>query len=1052
MSSFQINDADLVIAYDTEYTAASPFNSELKATDNQLVSMQFLGWNPRSNLEAAGIEYFAPPTSVEDAKNHKLRRVTFSGMIGRVLYAAEKAGLFPGGIPKGRKLKIVVVSHFNRADLSAFKDSKKLYRGIDLIQGCLVTIGRPVTNRVNVGPSGKQSNISVTFLDTRTIAADGAKSLAKIGEALRFNKLMVPSVIDEQGAEVPGIERMDLCAEQHPEAFEAYALRDCAVTLEWLRQVNKFAADWGVDLTPRTIASLGVNKFTAMNSGYLASFLGRKPKARSGFKEEFIDHLKDFIPIFSDSYFGGRNESYANGVWRAPEGREFVDYDFKSAYGCGQAFLRIPDWQRCRVTTDINELAQCEYMSFARVRFSHPPDCIFPVAPVDTESHNLGLLFCQEGVTTVIGPELLVMKNLGAHIEVIRGVVVPWVDPHGVRPVVKLALDVNRVRASFSKGSPFELLAKTALNGLYGKFAQSVGSLKSVPNIQKTFDTRSGQMKPLPWSQITNPAFASYISGVPRAALSELLATLSQKYPEVVILSATTDGLLCSATREEIEDCLSGPACRLLKNLRALIDPKGSDEIIEIKHRALEVLQIKTRGQVSLVPSPESKPILAKAGHKLSKDFNTSESEVAEIARLHRHRDKPEHNFIDQKRLISFRDQWKTGGDLVEVTPRIKTNFEYDHKRKWHEPKDVDGLIQFSTRPHRDLTAFLEHRRGCDLYRKTAHGGPLMRVADLSDLEAFLSKKSLHGRHSAFARRLLVGLSKGVLPGLSVASGPGRLSRDTNVLPLSEIARRLSAAGLVGVSGETLRKLRQREEYPATPAKLSKSDRDLIGRLCLCFPIPAIRAAIGDETLANELLSGFVGTVTTPENPLVECPNLHASKLQTTKNENASLQLLNSEHEVCDNFTSLISDDLSCKLTPQNNAEKSGQTNRGGVEGRPIYLLAKNLSPEELKTESRSPADPRHNSAAVADTMNDLIPHLETQLRRQGVTGRHLKLGRIAAAQDGTPIQDQPMAGLAHALALKVGIPNELAVIMIAAMISPMPITQNRTVAHGGPR
>ena len=132
--------------------------------------------------------------------------------------------------------------------------------------------------------------------------------------------------------------------------------------------------------------------------------------------------------------------------------------------------------------------------------------------------------------------------------------------------------------------------------------------------------------------------------------------------------------------------------------------------------------------------------------------------------------------------------------------------------------------------------------------------------------------------------------------------------------------------------------------------------------------------------------------------------------------------------------------------------QTKGRQHRGGVEGRPIYLLAKNLSPEELKTESRSPADPRHNSAAVADTMNDLIPHLETQLRRQGVTGRHLKLGRIAAAQDGTPIQDQPMAGLAHALALKVGIPNELAVIMIAAMISPMPITQNRTVAHGGPR
>lgn len=103
MAKFQINDSDLVIAYDTEYTSASPFNSELKHTDNQLVSMQYLVWAPKTNLVAAGIEYFPAPTSVEEAKSHKRRRVTFSGMIGRVLHGAEKAGLFSGGISKNQK-------------------------------------------------------------------------------------------------------------------------------------------------------------------------------------------------------------------------------------------------------------------------------------------------------------------------------------------------------------------------------------------------------------------------------------------------------------------------------------------------------------------------------------------------------------------------------------------------------------------------------------------------------------------------------------------------------------------------------------------------------------------------------------------------------------------------------------------------------------------------------------------------------------------------------------------------------------------------------------
>lgn len=930
MAKFQINDSDLVIAYDTEYTSASPFNSELKHTDNQLVSMQYLVWAPKTNLVAAGIEYFPAPTSVEEAKSHKRRRVTFSGMIGRVLHGAEKAGLFSGGISKNQKINIVIVSHFNRADLPAFRDSSSLFRKTDLIQGCLVTIGHPVTARVNVGPR-RQSTISVTFLDTRTIAADGAKSLEKIGDELKFNKLSVPSVIDEIGAEVPGIERMDLCAQQHREAFEAYALRDCAVALEWLRQVNKFALDWGVELTPRTIASLGVNKFASMNGDCLASFLGRKPKARSGFHQEFRDDIKDFTSIFADAYFGGRNESYANGIWRAPEGREFVDYDFKSAYGCGQAFLRIPDWSRCRFTNDISELAQCDHMSFARIRFSHPPDCLFPAGPIDTGASNLGLLFCLEGTTTVIGPELLVMLNLGAKIDIISGSVVPWIDPNGVRPVVNLAMDVNRIRASFPKGSLFELLAKTSLNGLYGKFAQAVGSLKSTANIQKGFDSRSGEMKPLPWSMITNPAFASYISGIPRAALSELLATLSKKYPHVVTLSATTDGLLCSATREEIEDCLSGPACQLLKSLRALIDPKGSDVIMEVKHRALEVLQIKTRGQVSLVPSPDSKPILAKAGHKLSKDFEKPESAVAEIARLHRHRDNPGHNFIDQTRLISFRDQWKTGGDLVAVTPRIKTNFEFDHKRMWHDPIDVDGLIHFTTRPHKDLAAFLQHRRACDRYRQIDEGGPLMRFADLSDLEAYLSKPSLHSRRSAFEQRLLIGLSQGILPGVTISSGRGRPSRTSATLSLSEIARRLSVAGLVGVTSDVLRNIRRRESYPPSASKISKSDKGLIGRLCLCFPIEAIRSCIGDEALADELLNPVSDISASAKAAPSEWREFNPAELHTMQNEKVSLQLANSVNEITEKAASLNTNDLSCKLDSSKNSKEIGHLTRGGV-------------------------------------------------------------------------------------------------------------------------
>jgi hypothetical protein len=68
--------------------------------------------------------------------------------------------------------------------------------------------------------------------------------------------------------------------------------------------------------------------------------------------------------------------------------------------------------------------------------------------------------------------------------------------------------------------------------------------------------------------------------------------------------------------------------------------------------------------------------------------------------------------------------------------------------------------------------------------------------------------------------------------------------------------------------------------------------------------------------------------------------------------------------------------------------------------------------------------------------MNGLVPMVEDRLRRQGVTSKHFRLGRVAAQTDGTPAPDIPMAALAHALALKDGLPVEFAVAIITGIIA----------------
>jgi hypothetical protein len=84
--------------------------------------------------------------------------------------------------------------------------------------------------------------------------------------------------------------------------------------------------------------------------------------------------------------------------------------------------------------------------------------------------------------------------------------------------------------------------------------------------------------------------------------------------------------------------------------------------------------------------------------------------------------------------------------------------------------------------------------------------------------------------------------------------------------------------------------------------------------------------------------------------------------------------------------------------------------------------------------------------------MAALTPGLEVQLRRQGLTSKHLRLGRIAAETDGTPEVDRPMAALAHALAVKDGLPVELAVLMLRALLfqTETSTPQNRMKVSGG--
>ena len=458
-----------------------------------------------------------------------------------------------------------------------------------------------------------------------------------LGELLGYPKLTVPDVIDENGDTSPASPAW-IWSLQHPDDFSlrGQGRRD---RRRLATRFAGFADHWELAKLPPTIASMGVAKLRSFADPQLPLILGKKLNKRGRLGDEFLQEALDIQGTVADAYHGGRNECYRHGLHRAASAdRPFLDLDFKGAYVTAMAPNRAVDWAGIEHTTDIERLAVLDALTVAAVDFEFPPGTRFPSLPVHDRKH--GLIYPLKGSAHAIGPELIVALNQGAHLRVRTGIVIPWLDKVATEtdlPFIEFARIINATRESFPKGSIEELMAKEAGNSLYGKAAQAVGNMKTVPANQRIFDTRDGASKPLPPSKITSPLLAAYTSGLPRAALSEILGNL----PHVRVLSATTDGWLSDCTLAEARAAASGPVAAISPRCAGWIDPNGSTEILEVKHRAAAVIVARTRHAVTVeLAAPQGDRIdhaylRAKGGHHLEGNSNSIRPTTNRNARRH---------------------------------------------------------------------------------------------------------------------------------------------------------------------------------------------------------------------------------------------------------------------------------------------------------------------------------------------------------------------------------------------------------------------------------
>ena len=816
---------DLVVGFDTEYVRGSYLGDSTPDDDNAVVSYQMAAYSPATGLKKSGVI----PTEGLSRRN----RLSMRGFLGRVVTAAIAEGM----IPLTGKLKIALVAHFSRADLPGFRDFNKLKKRFDAVRKTYCSINRPAIFDVNT-LSGARTQVSVRLFDTRLLAPAGAGSLRALGELLHFDKLELPDVLDEAGNTRPGIERMDLTLVQHPEAFNAYAIRDAEIAVEWFLRVNALRQTWGLSKPPPTIGSMAVAKFEQLVKtlpGFdLLQFLG---KQRVGRRKEPLDQLLAVRGLAADCFHGGRNECFGHGVYRAPA----FDWDLKGAYTSALAMFRQLDWSGTEHPIDLSRLAVLDAVAFARVKFQFPPGTRFPSLPVDAGDY--GLIYPLSGESCATGPELVVALGQGATIQVVEGVVVPWQDADGPRPFLEFTRLVNQERARHPKGSPLELLAKEAGNSLYGKTAQAVARHKTAPRTKRVFDTRQGAMSDLDESKITQPLVAALTTGLLRAVLSEIIAKLP---PHVTVFTATTDGWLSTATEAEAPAAACGPVARYFASLRAMVDSKGDASMLEMKHSADALLVCKTRGAFTIAPGgPMPAPIIARAGHRLETPFDDPAAEAAEWERMFRARQFS--TSMRRRQFISVRDQWHANADLIEIPRKSKANLDYDLKRRPVDVHDHEGLVRFGTEPWPDVDTFLEFRSAFDRWRQSADA--CLKTAE--DWHRFLSWKKAPrsgaaSARTAFANAVVAACAKG-LPGFPVR-GRGRYATGMSRVAL---AAWLASVGIDGVTIKTFENSRERDPDPTGSVSiLTPGDRGLIGRLGTVLSRDAIASLLTSELMA----------------------------------------------------------------------------------------------------------------------------------------------------------------------------------------------------------
>jgi len=608
--------------------------------------------------------------------------------------------------------KIFLVGHSNNLKLPLFSDFSKFSTRLSVIQRTFAT--GPASIGIDlICCYGSILNLDVQVRDTLLLVSQASKRLKDVGEMVGVKEVQLT---EDPSDYLDAIANLDQVRSNDWNRFKRYALNDPAICVRYLQRIIRITEEaTGTFYVPITLASIGIKLLQtdwktrqrdendilgneAFTSQVYDSRFGHYTTKTVVVRKELFNIYEQLI---TECYHGGRGEQF----WFGP-GYEAVwsDYDLSGAYPTAMSYIGIPKWDELVHSYELADY-KLNALGFALVDFEFPDDVRFPTLPVRAED---GLIFPRKGRSYCSAPEIHLAVRLKATLKIVTGVVIPQ---DITKPVFYGFIESCVAKREAAGEGTFEgSFWKEISNTLYGKTAQGLKE-------KRIYDLKDQETKQMPRSDITNAAFAAYITSFTRAVLGESINAIPRNR---TVFSCTTDGFITDASQSEMDHINKKRLFNLVfGGLRG--DISGSDTVMKKKHEVRRPLGWRGKGQATLLAgtNPDVKRIvLAKASIYTVPEMETVFAQNRFIVDLFF--DRQSDTRIHEIGGTSIRDLVKYGDDPHKKFKSKKLNMEYDWKRRPSAicTTNFKNHIAFTTDPWDTVDQYNRVQKVWDAYFK----------------------------------------------------------------------------------------------------------------------------------------------------------------------------------------------------------------------------------------------------------------------------------------------------------------------------------------------